>query len=57
MKTKLLKNEDNILFYAYTMYTICWTLCPTEVVSSQSNTYYCQSLSDDQCLFLALVLL
>ena len=54
MKTKLLKNEDNILFYAYTMYTICWTLCPTEVVSSQSNTYYCQSLSDDRRLFPAL---
>ena len=31
-----------------------WTWCPTEVVSSWSNTYYCRSLSDDWCLFPAL---
>ena len=30
------------------------TRCPTEIVSSQSNTYSYWSLSDDRCLFAAL---
>ena len=65
MKTKLLKNKEDILFYGWTVkhYTntsslflfFSWTWCSTEVVSSQSNTYSCRSLSIDQCLFPALL--
>ena len=63
MKTKLLKNEEDILFYGWTLkhYTNTSSLlfffrtwCPTEVVSSRSNTYSCRSLSDDRRLFPAL---
>ena len=32
------------------------TWCPTEIVSSRSNTYSCRSLSNDRCLFAALIL-
>ena len=57
MKSKLLKNEEDILFDAWTLtlfliFSQRW--CLTEVVSSRSNTYYCWSLSDDRCLFPAL---
>ena len=34
----------------------CQTWCPTEIVSSRSNTYFCQSLSNDWCLFAALMI-
>ena len=64
MKTKLLKNEEDILFYAWTLkhyintsslfLFFSRTQCPTEIVSSQSKNYSCQSLSDDRCLFPAL---
>ena len=32
------------------------TQCPTEIVSSWSNTYSCRSLSNDWCLLAALVM-
>ena len=57
MKSKFLKNEEDILFYAWTLTLFLFfsqTRCPTEVVSSRSNTYYCWSLSDDRRLFPAL---
>ena len=57
MKTKLLKNEEDILFYAWTLTLFLFfsqTRHPTEAVSSLSNIYYCQSLSDDWHLFPAL---
>ena len=57
MKTKLLKNEEDTLFYAWTLVLFLffsWIPCLTEVVSSWSNTYYYQSLSDGRRLFLAL---
>ena len=59
MKFKLLKNEEDILFYASTLTLLffSWTRCPTEVVSSRSNTYSCRSLSDDRRLFSVLVYL
>ena len=51
MKIKLLKNEEDILFYAWTLTLFLFfsrTQCPTEVVSSRSYTYFCRSLSDDR---------
>ena len=59
MKTKLLKNEEDILFLCLNTYTVFFfslTGCPTEEVSSRSNIYYCRSLSDDQRLFPDLLL-
>ena len=59
MKTKLLKNEEDVLFYAWTLTLFLFfsrTRCPTEVVSSRSNTYYCQSVCNDRRLFPALQL-
>ena len=57
MKVKLLKNEEDILFYAWTLTLFLFfsqTWCPTEVVSSWSNAYYCGLLSNDRCLLAAL---
>ena len=55
MKTKLLKNEEDILFYAWalTLFSFfSWTWCLTEGVSSPSqNTCSCRSLCDDWLLF------
>ena len=55
MKTKLL--EEDILLYALTLTFLYFsrTRCPTEVISSRSNTHYCRSLSDDRRLFPALL--
>ena len=41
MKTKSLTNKEDVLFYAWTLTFLFFsqTQCPTEVVSSQSNTY------------------
>ena len=67
MKTELLKNEDDIFFmlkrtlkplhYINTSSMFLFfsgTRCLTEIVSSRSDTYSSQSLSDDRCLFAAL---
>ena len=43
-----INNSSMFLFFSQTR-------CLTEIVSSQSSTYSCQSLSDDQCLFAALM--
>ena len=60
MKTKFLKNEEDNLFYAWTLTLFLFfsrTRCLTEVVSSWSNTYYCRSLSNDRHLFPALYIM
>ena len=64
MKTRLLKNEEDVLFYGWMLkhYTntsslflfFSQTRCLTEIVSSWSNTYSCRSLSDERCIFPAL---
>ena len=67
MKTELLKNEDDIFFmlkrtlkplhYINTSSMFLFfsgTRCLTEIVSSRSDTYSSQSLSDDRRLFAAL---
>ena len=60
MKTKVLKNEEDILFMLEHLHCFYISLghdvqLTTEVVSSRSNTYSCRSLSDDQRLFPALI--
>ena len=61
MKTKLLKNEEDILFYGWVLehyintsflflfFSRTW--CLAEIVSSRSNTCSCWSLPNYWCLF------